>query len=63
MANSTSGRAPLSPAVIAAAVVLVILILGFFGWKTLAGGASDERVKVDVNKVKEQFQQGGFGRH
>lgn len=54
-------QSKLSPAVIVAAILVVVVIIGYFGWKTVRGGTDSERVPVDINKVKESFKQNGLG--
>jgi hypothetical protein len=49
-----------------AAVVLIVAILVFFGWKTVGGGGGPregDKVAVDINKVKADMKSGGFGGH
>ncbi len=63
MANSVSAKSPLSPAVIVAVLVVVVVILGYFGWKAVGGETSSDRVPIDIKKVRENFQQNGIGHH
>jgi len=61
MAGANAAKTAVSPAVIVIAIIVLLVILGFVGWKSVGGGASGERVPVDMNKVKENIKQNGFG--
>lgn len=65
MAANKGGREiPVGLAV--AAVVVIVAIVLFFGWKTVGGGSGPregDKVPIDIGKVKEDMKSGGFGGH
>ncbi len=61
MTGANPAKATVPPAVIVIVIVVVLAIAGFIGWKSVGGGASNERVPIDMNKVKESLKQNGFG--
>ncbi len=64
MANRTSTGGSVSPALVAAVIAVVVVLIGFIAWKTVGGGSSDsDRVKIDPNTLKQQIQQNGIGHH
>ncbi len=59
-----SASSPLSKGVAIAVLVVVVLLVIVFGWKTMKGNTvSEEPVKVDISKVKESLKTGKFGGH
>jgi hypothetical protein len=64
VANRTSTGGSVSPALVAAVIAVVVVLIGFIAWKTVGGGSSDsDRVKIDPNTLKQQIQQNGIGHH
>ncbi len=49
--------------VIVAAIVIVLALVGMFGWRTIKSGGQTEKVPIDINKIKEDFQKNGMGGH
>jgi hypothetical protein len=63
LANRIASGAPLPLAVIVVVALIVVVFLGWLGWRTVGGSGGAERVPVDMNKVREQIKEHGFGHH
>ncbi len=56
-------RSSVSKGAALAAILIVLLIVAAFGWKTVKGGATEGKVEIDISKVKENMKSGKFGGH
>ena len=64
LANSASAKQSLPIGVVIGVIVVLLALLGFFGWKIMNGGAPQEgeKVKIDLEQVKKDMKNGGgFG--
>jgi len=61
MGNQPGSRPVVRPMVFAVVVIVVLLFLGYLGWRNLGSGAGTERVPIDINKIRASFKQNGIG--
>jgi hypothetical protein len=63
MDRGASARQTIPIPVVIISIVVVLALVGFFAWRTISKAGEPERVKVDINKVREDFQKNGMGGH
>lgn len=61
MANSGTSKGKLPVAILIAAIVLIVAVVSLFGWRAVNNTGESEKVKVDVNKIRDNVKSTGFG--